>query len=223
MAITALSKQRFLGWFAFIAIVFLAGACGGERSNASPRAAAQRMLATGFSVKETSSSTSPIASGNYTLDLTGRLTSSAIVASANFKLAASPRLIFTVYATKHEYCHLGADLAGGGFCERGDGYETYITLESLPYLRDIASGQSSVRIENGGMASFSGSATSSSFTYGRVHSHWSGNLVVSNGEIVNMTFTSSDSLGGVAHASASFSHFGDTQPIAAPPGAGSHF
>jgi hypothetical protein len=135
--------------------------------------------------------------------MTGRLDREALEATEHFALSGSPRLTYTVYATKSEYCHLGSDLAAGGFCDRGDGFENDITFLSLSYLRTIASGKSVVTSE-GRALSFSGSAINTSSTNGAVREHWTGTLAISNGLVTEMQFAQHDSLGGVGHGSATF-------------------
>jgi hypothetical protein len=183
--------------------------------------AAERLLATSFSIKESDVSRSPVSSGNFELTMAGRRSESAVEATEHFTPSGSQHLNFTLYATKSVYCHLGSDLSTGGFCDRFDGYDRGITFESLAYLRSIASGKSVVT-SRGRTLSFSGSAVSSSSTTGTVHQHWTGTLVIRDGLIANMQFKSSDSLGGVAHDAAAFTVDHGMPAISPPSGVEGH-
>jgi hypothetical protein len=214
-------KKSSLLFLILIAVVI--GGCATDSGvrTVSGRTAAERLLATSFAIRETDDSTSPVSSGNFELTMSGRRSGEAIEATEHFVPSGSPRLIFTVYASKTVYCHLGSDLASGGFCDLGDGYDNYISFESISFLRSIASGKSVVT-SKGRTASFSGSDVSTSSTYGTVHEHWTGTLAIGNGLITKMQYSQSDSLGGVGHGSAAFSADGRVAAIAPPSGVEAH-
>jgi hypothetical protein len=122
---------------------------------------------------------------------------------------------FTLYATKSTYCHLGGDLASGGGCTVGDGYDDYITFDTLYFLRTIAKKTAHVE-QAGGTYAFSGSAVTTSTTPS-IHLSWKGSFRVSGGYIVELRYTQRGSEGAVQVGSVSFSEIGTSPGVRPPP------
>jgi hypothetical protein len=208
------SLRALFGVFVLVLFLVPCAGCGGSTQAVMPKEAARSLLgASSFAVDEVDHSTDPRPSGQFVSTFTGERTQ--VATEAHVEQTGSNPVSYTLYATTHTYCHVGADLSGGGFCEAGNGNEDYLSFVSLFILRSIASGKTRAH-SSGASFSFSG-ASKDQQTSPPTTTKWQGTGQVQGNYISSLRYRLSDSKGGVQIVVASYTKVGSGPPIQPPP------